>query len=91
MSKTEEDVERLSNEARQVWGNPLVQDFMSNYPMKIFIQWLDETDPVVREALWNEARGVTAFKRTFLTHLAGGSALKKKREGSIADGIGPIV
>jgi len=91
MSKTEEDVARLSAEARQVWNHPLVKDFMDNYVQKVFIRWIDEVDPVKRDRLWNEAHGATAFKAVFLSHMAGGRALERKKSGDISSNIGAIV
>ena len=91
MNKTEEDVARLSAEASQVWNHPLVKDFMDNYVRTVFILWLDEQDPVKREQLWAEAHGATAFKARFLSHMAGGRALERKKSGDIAANIGAIV
>ena len=91
MSKTDEDVRRLSVEARQVWESPLVRDFMQNYVMQLFTLWLNEPDQSKREELWFEARAVDGFKNKFLRHMAGGAALDKRNSGKIAEGIGPII
>lgn len=91
MSKSDTDISQLSNEAAQVWNHPLVQDFMTNQVQKIFVRWLDERDPGTREQLWNEAQGMTAFKRELMNHMTAGSTLQRKRQGTIADGIGAII
>ena len=91
MSKTDDDILRMSAEARAVWNNPLVQDFMINKPMKICADWFAETDPVKRERLWNLAQGLALFKQEFMNHMAAGNAARRGRDGSIADNIGPIV
>ena len=91
MSKTEEQVERLSAEAEQVWNNPLVRDFMDNFVKEMFVEWLNEEDEAKRNRLWGIAKGAEGFKARFLSYLAGGKALAKKKSGAIADGIGSII
>ena len=90
MPKTNDEIAQLSEQARQVWDNPLVQNFMRNHPQKIFAQWVDERDPAKRELLWNEMRGAEAFARAFMEHLAGGKKIERQKAG-VADTIGPII
>ena len=89
--KTDDDILQMSAEARAVWSNPLVQDFMNNKPLKVFAEWLVETDPVRREELWNLAQGISLFKQEFMNHMAAGRTAQRKRDGSIADNVGPII
>ena len=87
--KSEDEVRQLSAEAGMIWNSPLVKDFMENFVKKVFIEWTNEQDPVQRELLWLKVQAADAFKGMFLSYLAGGRALEKKK--GIGDTIGPII
>jgi hypothetical protein len=91
MARTEDDIKRLSAEAAAIWNNPLTQDYMKNYIGKLLIRWMAAATPEERERLHAEAKGVEAFKAHFLSFIAAGKALDKKKESSIAGSIGSIV
>ena len=52
----EDEVVRLAGEADRIWNSPLVQDFMKNFVMEVFVEWSNERDPVQREMLWMQVQ-----------------------------------
>lgn len=91
MKKTDEELLQLSAEAQMIWTHPLTQDYLENYIGKLLVRWMAAETVEKRENLWAEAKGVEGFKAHFLSHLAGGRAVEKRKSGGIAEGIGPIV
>jgi hypothetical protein len=91
MSKPEDQVRQMSNEAAMVWNHPLVKDFMNNYVKKLFIDWTNAKTPEQRESLWNKAEGAAAFKADMLSHMSAGRAAERKRRGDVSDNLGAII
>ncbi len=91
MPKTDEDIQRMSAEAAQVWNSSPVQAFITDFVHDCFQKWEIEQDPKERERLWYLMQAGSSFKDMFMRHLIDGKILKKREEGSIADGIGPII
>ena len=91
MSKTEDQVTQLSGEAERIWNSPLVRDFMDNFVKEVFVEWTNEQDQTKRDLLWLQVQAADKFKGRFLGYMAGGKAIEKRKDGSVAAGVGPII
>jgi hypothetical protein len=91
LPKSDEQIQQLSGEAAAVWGSPVMRDFFEIEIKRMFVNWLNEPDEAERNKIWNQAKGMDLLKARMLGFMAAGRAVERKKDGSIADGIGAII